>query len=138
MHGPYSIFKLFSQEMSQGTTAPRRVLHWLTTRPFQHAEEVSDFTSIVKTLEDNDWSGFDENGEEIIWDGLNMATCLRQDTNEWEEKPENCSHNEFIGFDKRQDLIAQDLNLLHVYFKETHIRKYTKEENFGKEEAIGN
>ena len=28
--------------------------------------------------------------------------------------------------------------MMHVYFKDTHIRKYLKEENFGTVDAIGN
>ena len=39
---------------------------------------------------------------------------------------------------ERKKIIAGDLSMMHVYFKDTHIRKYLKEENFGTVDAIGN
>ena len=39
---------------------------------------------------------------------------------------------------ERQKIMASDLSLMHVYFKELHVRKYLREENFGTVDAIGN
>ena len=120
--------------MSQGKTDPGKVLTWLTTRPFKNTdEEISEFAWMVYHLEQNDWNGVYEDGEAIVWDGLNLETCTRDDPNERDQENEAgyCSHH------KRQELIAQDLSLMHVYFKETHIRKYLKEQNFGWVDAIG-
>ena len=121
--------------MSQGKTIPGKVLTWLTTRPFKnYDEEVSEFAWMVYHLEQNDWSGVYEDGEAIVWDGLNMENCKGDEAFGWgkENEAAYCSDH------KRQELIAQDLSLMHVYFKETHIRKYLKEQNFGWVDAIGN
>ena len=116
--------------MSQGKSVSDRVLHWLTTRPFKAEEDINELVWIIWDLEHNDWSGKDEDGEDIVWDGMNMATCTRDDPDWWDDGEECSSH-------KRTEIIAQDLSLMHVYFKQTHIRKYLKEQNFGTVEAIG-
>ena len=118
------------KEMSQGETVPSSVLHWLTTRPYKNEPDDNEFYSIVLRLEDNDWKGVDENGEAIVWDDLNMENCSRGKTVEID--------GGFCSDNKRQELIARDLSLMHVYFKETHIRKYLKQQNFGWVDAIGN
>ena len=82
-------------------------------------------------LEENDWSGVDGDGKPVEWDGWNMETCTREG---WETSRgfDRCTHGD------KQEILAGDLTLVHVYFKDTHIRKYLKEENFGTVDAIGN
>ena len=120
--------------MSQGQTVPRRILNWLTTRPFAEAEQLSDFAWNVYNLEHNDWTGTNEEGEAIVWDGFNFETCTREHPSEWDEENEEGYCSQY----KREEVLAQDLSLIHVYFKDTHIRKYLKEQNFGLVDAIGN
>ena len=125
--------------MSQAKTVPARVLTWLATRPFENGEdltgeEISEFTGMVGNLEFNEWSGVNEDGEVIVWDGMNMENCKGDESNGWSQENEAGYCSDY----KRQELIAQDLSLMHVYFKETHIRKYLKEQNFGWVDAIGN
>ena len=82
-------------------------------------------------LEENDWSGVDGDGKPVEWDGWNMETCTREG---WETTRgfDRCTYSD------KQQILAGDLSLMHVYFKDTHIRKYLKEENFGTVDAIGN
>ena len=86
---------------------------------------------VIRMLEDNDWSGVDGDGKPVKWDGWNMKTCTREG---WETSR---------GFDRctrsdKEEILAGDFSLMHVYFKDTHIRKYLKDENFGTVDAIGN
>ena len=110
---------------------PERVIHWLTSReqpngPTGNKNEILD---VISLLEENDWSGVNEDGDAIEWDGWNLETCLR----EWDDG----SFPKFCSYLRRRAIVAGDLSLMHVYFKETHMRKYLKEENFGTVDAIG-
>ena len=123
----------FSQEISHGAIIPQRIIHWLTTR--QYPESVRDnpnkLLEVIHMLEHHDWSGVDGDGTPVKWDGWNMKTCTREG---WETSRgfDRCTHSD------KQEILVGDFSLMHVYFKDTHIRKYLKDENFGTVDAIGN
>ena len=75
---------------------------------------------------------FKDDGEAIEWDGWNLETCSKAGSDVSNDSEKQCTELD------RMNLIAGDLSMMHVYFKDTHIRKYLKEENFGTAEAIGN
>ena len=75
---------------------------------------------------------YKDDGEAIEWDGWNLATCSEAGSDVSNDSKKQCTE-----FD-RMNLIAGDLSMMHVYFKDTYIRKYLKEENFGTADAIGN
>ena len=123
----------YSQEISHSAIIPQRMLHWLTTRdyPDSVSDDPNNLLQVIGKLEDNDYSGVDGDGKPVEWDGWNMKTCTREG---WETSR---------GFDRctrsdKEEILAGDLTLMHVYFKDTHIRKYLKDENFGTVDAIGN
>ena len=123
----------YSQEISHGAIIPQRILHWLTTRDYPDSvyDNPSKLFEVIRVLEDNDYSGVDGDGKPVQWDGWNMETCTREG---WETSR---------GFDRctrsdKEEILAGDFSLMHVYFKDTHIRKYLKQENFGTVDAIGN
>ena len=143
MSGKYDKFKslgkklymhcIYSQEISNSAIIPERIVDWLTTRKFPGSvwKNASKVFSVGRDLEANEWSGVDEEGNPIAWNGWNMKKCTRL---AWADDLGNgpCTSNE------RKRIFAGDISLMHVYFKDLNIRKYLKEENFGVVDAIGN
>ena len=46
--------------------------------------------------------------------------------------------NEICKLEDDNLTVAEDLTMMHIYFKETRIRKYLRDEYFGTADAIGN
>ena len=125
---------IYSQEISNSAIIPERIVHWLGTRKLPDSVWDDDPNKVLLvgiTLKDNEWSGVDEEGNPIAWNGWNMKKCTRL---AWADDLGNgpCTSSE------RQRIFAGDISLMHVYFKDLNIRKYLKEENFGVVDAIGN
>ena len=122
-----------SQEISHGAIIPQRILHWLDTRDYPDSvyDNRNNLLQVISVLEDNDWSGVDGDGKPVEWDGWNMKTCTRKGL-ETSRGFDRCTQSD------KQEILAEDLTLMHVYFKDTHIRKYLKQQNFGTVDAIGN
>lgn len=76
----------------------------------------NEMLETIEILYFNGWTGLDENGEPIKWDGINL--------------------NEMQSREIKQ-FLTDDFSLVHVYFKDLHILKYQKEKNYGAMELIG-
>ena len=89
----------------------------------------NEFLEVVSILEQNDWEGLDENGSPVIWNDWNLENCSRQELYGW-------SHSDHCSYEERQEIMAGDVSLMHVYFKTPYLREYTKEQNYGPVDVI--
>ena len=92
---------------------------------------ITNLLKVITRLEVNGWTGLDENGMTIEWDGWNLENCSKQ---EWYGR----RYLDHCSMDERREIMASELSLMHVYFKEPHLRKYTRDENVGPVDVIGN